>query len=189
MPAEGRGHSRLQPRLHPAPDPVREETRMNAQSKTAARPSASPPARSPDRGRFTPRPKAGRTSPSRSARSPWIRQPRRNRTAPTTPPAHSPTRRSRSTWKPACRRCAREWLAKRGFERITARAVKPEDNGGASGDKLVPLCPADHPVYGGKPGQLVTQMEFARAGYHHRRDDLRCASRKSRPRQGFGRRR
>ncbi len=57
-----------------------------------------------------------------------------------------------------------DWLARRGFERIPARAVRPEDNGGASGDKLVPLCPADHPVYGGKPGQLVTQLEFARAG-------------------------
>ena len=57
-----------------------------------------------------------------------------------------------------------DWLAKRGFTRIDARAVKPEDNGGASGDRLVPLCPADHPVYGGKPGQLVTQFEFARAG-------------------------
>ena len=58
----------------------------------------------------------------------------------------------------------REWLARRGFDRIAPRAVKPEDNGGASGDKLVPECPADHPVYGGKPGQLVTQFEFARAG-------------------------
>jgi phosphomethylpyrimidine synthase len=57
-----------------------------------------------------------------------------------------------------------EWLAKRGFARIDARAVKPEDNGGASGDRLVPLCPADHPVYGGKPNQHVTQLEFARAG-------------------------
>ena len=57
-----------------------------------------------------------------------------------------------------------EWIAKRGFDRIAARAVKPEDNGGASGDKLVPACPADHPVLGGKPGQLVTQYEFARAG-------------------------
>jgi phosphomethylpyrimidine synthase len=57
-----------------------------------------------------------------------------------------------------------DWLAKRGFTRIEARAVKPEDNGGASGDRLVPLCPADHPVYGGKPGQPVTQFEFARAG-------------------------
>jgi phosphomethylpyrimidine synthase len=57
-----------------------------------------------------------------------------------------------------------DWLAKRGFTRIDARAVKPEDNGGASGDRLVPLCPADHPVYGGKPGQLITQFEFARAG-------------------------
>jgi phosphomethylpyrimidine synthase len=57
-----------------------------------------------------------------------------------------------------------EWLAKRGFERITPRAVKPEDNGNIGDDKLVPSCPADHPVYGGKPGQLVTQYEFARAG-------------------------
>jgi phosphomethylpyrimidine synthase len=57
-----------------------------------------------------------------------------------------------------------DWLAKRGFTSIDARAVKPEDNGCASGDRLVPLCPADHPVYGGKPGQPVTQLEFARAG-------------------------
>jgi phosphomethylpyrimidine synthase len=58
----------------------------------------------------------------------------------------------------------RDWLARRRFDRGTARTIKPEDNGGASGDKLVPLCPADHPVYGGKSGQLVTQLEFARAG-------------------------
>jgi phosphomethylpyrimidine synthase len=58
----------------------------------------------------------------------------------------------------------RDWIARRGFSRLDARAVKPEDNGGASGDRLVPLCPAEHPVFGGKPGQLVTQLEFARAG-------------------------
>ncbi len=57
-----------------------------------------------------------------------------------------------------------EWIAKRGFERIAARPVKPIDNGGASGDRLVPTCPAEHPVLGGKTGQLVTQFEFARAG-------------------------
>src|SRR6185312_305768 len=57
----------------------------------------------------------------------------------------------------------REWLARRGFERIAARAVKPEDNGNIGADRLVPECPADHPVYGGKPGQLITQYEFARA--------------------------
>jgi phosphomethylpyrimidine synthase len=57
-----------------------------------------------------------------------------------------------------------EWLAKRGFERIAARPVKPIDNGGASGDRLVPTCPAEHPIIGGKPGQLTTQLEFARAG-------------------------
>jgi phosphomethylpyrimidine synthase len=58
----------------------------------------------------------------------------------------------------------REWLANRGFDRIAARSVKPEDNGNVGGDKLVPACPAEHPVYGGKPGQLVTQYEFAKAG-------------------------
>jgi phosphomethylpyrimidine synthase len=57
-----------------------------------------------------------------------------------------------------------EWIARRGFERIAAREVKDVDNGGASGDRLVPACPAEHPVLGGKPGQLVTQFEFARAG-------------------------
>ncbi|HEX4172479.1 MAG TPA: phosphomethylpyrimidine synthase ThiC [Acetobacteraceae bacterium] len=57
-----------------------------------------------------------------------------------------------------------EWIAKRGFERIGGRAVKDADNGGASGDRLVPVCPAEHPVRAGKPGQLVTQFEFARAG-------------------------
>jgi phosphomethylpyrimidine synthase len=58
----------------------------------------------------------------------------------------------------------REWLAKRGFDRITPRGVKPEDNGNIAADKLIPACPADHPVYGGKPGQPVTQYEFAKAG-------------------------
>ena len=56
------------------------------------------------------------------------------------------------------------WIAARGFDRIAPRAVKPEDNGNIGDDKLVPACPADHPIYGGKPGQLVTQYEFARAG-------------------------
>jgi len=58
----------------------------------------------------------------------------------------------------------REWIAKRGFERITPRAVRPEDNGNIAGDKLVPSCPAELPIFGGTPGQIVTQYEFARAG-------------------------
>ncbi|MBO0711308.1 MAG: phosphomethylpyrimidine synthase ThiC [Acetobacteraceae bacterium] len=56
------------------------------------------------------------------------------------------------------------WIAKRGYAAAGARTVRPEDNGGASGDRLVPPCPAERVVLGGKPGQLVTQMEFARAG-------------------------
>ncbi|HTW26685.1 MAG TPA: phosphomethylpyrimidine synthase ThiC [Acetobacteraceae bacterium] len=56
------------------------------------------------------------------------------------------------------------WIADRGFAAATPRAVRPEDNGGASGDRLVPLCPAPHTVRAGAPGRPVTQYEFARAG-------------------------
>ena len=56
------------------------------------------------------------------------------------------------------------WLAKRGFAAIPPRAVKPEDNGNVGADRLVPECPSPHSVLGGKPGQPVTQLEFARAG-------------------------
>jgi phosphomethylpyrimidine synthase len=58
----------------------------------------------------------------------------------------------------------REWIAKRGFDRVTPRSVRPEDNGNIDADKLVPACPAELAVYGGAAGQLVTQYEFARAG-------------------------
>ncbi|HET6182712.1 MAG TPA: phosphomethylpyrimidine synthase ThiC [Acetobacteraceae bacterium] len=58
----------------------------------------------------------------------------------------------------------REWIDRRGFTPVAARAVKPEDNGNIAADKLVPPCPAERRVLGGKPGQLVTQYEFARAG-------------------------
>ena len=58
-----------------------------------------------------------------------------------------------------------EWLAKRGFERIAARAVKPEDNGNIGDDKLVPEpVQRSCPFTAGVAGQLVTQYEFARAG-------------------------
>jgi len=56
------------------------------------------------------------------------------------------------------------WIERRGFPRVAARAVRPEDNGNASADRLVPICPAPIGVRGGQPGQLVTQLEFARAG-------------------------
>ncbi len=54
------------------------------------------------------------------------------------------------------------WLARRGFDTPVARAVKPRTT--ATTDRLVPECPAERPVLAGKPGGLVTQMEFARAG-------------------------
>jgi phosphomethylpyrimidine synthase len=56
------------------------------------------------------------------------------------------------------------WIAKRGYAAIPGRAVKPEDNGHVSAERLAPHCPATRILRGGAPGQLVTQYEFARAG-------------------------
>jgi phosphomethylpyrimidine synthase len=56
------------------------------------------------------------------------------------------------------------WIGGRGFAAATPREVKPEDNGGAVGEKLVAHCPAEHTVRAGRPGERVTQLEFARAG-------------------------
>ncbi len=56
------------------------------------------------------------------------------------------------------------WIEARNFAEAQPRAIKPEDNGNVSADRLAPLCPAARTVRAGKPGQLVTQFEFARAG-------------------------
>ena len=56
------------------------------------------------------------------------------------------------------------WLAQRGFEVVEGRAVRPEDNGFASGERLVAPCPAARTLRRGHVGQPVTQLEFARAG-------------------------
>jgi phosphomethylpyrimidine synthase len=56
------------------------------------------------------------------------------------------------------------WIAARGFATIEGRLVRPEDNGNVSADRLAPHCPAARAIRAGKPGRLVTQYEFARAG-------------------------
>lgn len=56
------------------------------------------------------------------------------------------------------------WIAARGFARAQARCVKPEDNGFAEGRHLVSPCPAAQNIRVGDAGQVVTQLEFARAG-------------------------
>ena len=56
------------------------------------------------------------------------------------------------------------WVAARGYATVTPRAVKPEDNGFASQDKLVAPCPAERVIRKAQAGQRVTQYEFARAG-------------------------
>ena len=56
------------------------------------------------------------------------------------------------------------WIAARGFASTEGRSIKPEDNGAVSADHLAPLCPASRTLRAGRPGELVTQLEFARAG-------------------------
>ena len=56
------------------------------------------------------------------------------------------------------------WIARRGYKPYEGRAVKEEDNGGVSADKLVPPCPANTNPLTGEGAQYVTQYEFARAG-------------------------
>ena len=56
------------------------------------------------------------------------------------------------------------WIAARGFAAVVGRAVRPEDNGDVSDDRLVPACPAERILRAGKPDQRVTQYQFARAG-------------------------
>src|SRR5271165_482703 len=56
------------------------------------------------------------------------------------------------------------WIAARGYASTEGRSIKPEDNGDVSADHLAPLCPANRTLRAGRPGALVTQLEFARAG-------------------------
>ncbi|RJE83696.1 phosphomethylpyrimidine synthase ThiC [Paracoccus onubensis] len=56
------------------------------------------------------------------------------------------------------------WIAGRGdVERYDGRVVKPEDNGFATGERLVPGFPVRHEPFRAKSG-AVTQMAYARAG-------------------------
>ncbi len=57
------------------------------------------------------------------------------------------------------------WLKRRsGLDFYSGRAVRPEDNGRVSPDRLVPPCPANTSPRKARDGALVTQYEFARAG-------------------------
>ena len=57
------------------------------------------------------------------------------------------------------------WVLARGdVEETAARAVKPEDNGGATGAYLAPAFDAARRPFRARPGQGVTQMAYARRG-------------------------
>ncbi len=79
------------------------------------------------------------------------------------------------------------WIAARGYAAIEGRAIKPEDNGNVSADRLAPHCPATRTLRAGAKGQLVTQYEFAKRRHRHRGDDLCRPSREPRSRGGASR--
>ena len=58
-----------------------------------------------------------------------------------------------------------QWVKARGdVEEIDGRAVKPEDNGNVSAEKLTPPFPKQPRVLRAKAGLAVTQLEYARRG-------------------------
>ncbi len=62
-------------------------------------------------------------------------------------------------------RARRAWLMERGnLEEYEGRDVRPEDNGFAAGKHLTREFPVRHRPLRGRPGQPVTQYEFAKAG-------------------------
>ena len=59
----------------------------------------------------------------------------------------------------------RAWIEARGdVEEYQGRAVKPEDNGFAEGERLTPEFPAIRPPLRCRDGKAVTQLAYARAG-------------------------
>ena len=62
-------------------------------------------------------------------------------------------------------RARRAWLMERGnLEEYEGRDVRPEDNGFAAGRHLTREFPVRHRPLRGRPGEPVTQYEFAKAG-------------------------
>jgi phosphomethylpyrimidine synthase len=62
-------------------------------------------------------------------------------------------------------RARRAWLLERGnLEEYEGRDIRPEDNGFATGKHLTREFPVKHRPLRGRPGEPVTQYEFARAG-------------------------
>lgn len=58
-----------------------------------------------------------------------------------------------------------DWLKQRGdVEAYDGRALKPEDNGFVSADKLTPMFPVNHRPLRATGGKAVTQLAYARAG-------------------------
>ncbi|MFZ2028917.1 MAG: phosphomethylpyrimidine synthase ThiC [Vitreimonas sp.] len=58
-----------------------------------------------------------------------------------------------------------KWVKARGdVEEIDGRAVKDEDNGNVSAEKLTPPFPKQPRILRAKAGKAVTQLEYARAG-------------------------
>jgi phosphomethylpyrimidine synthase len=53
------------------------------------------------------------------------------------------------------------WIAVRGYAAVEGRAVKPEDNGNISPDKLVAPCPAERTIRRAAPDPMVTKWSHS----------------------------
>jgi phosphomethylpyrimidine synthase len=65
------------------------------------------------------------------------------------------------------------WLARRGLVAIAPREVRPEDNGHAEGDRLVPRLPRRAPRPGRRRRPARHPIRIRPRRHHHRGDDLR----------------
>ena len=58
-----------------------------------------------------------------------------------------------------------QWVTERGdVEEYEGRDIKPEDNGGAKGKFLAREFPVKNKPLRAKPGQIVTQYQYAKDG-------------------------
>ena len=84
----------------------------------------------------------------------------------------------------ACRRSARPGSPRAAIPSIDGRAIRPEDNGVVSADRLAPLCPAKRTLRAGDAGPARHPVRIRPRRDHHGRDDLCRPSREPRARGG-----
>ena len=76
------------------------------------------------------------------------------------------------------------WVAARGYAAIAGRAIKPEDNGSVSTERLAPHCPAKRTLARRRARPARHPVRIRPRRDRHRRNDLRRPSREPGARGG-----